>query len=127
MSTKKIVPLHIDPKGFKVLVYPDKVDNVEKFENSVIEKVDLRPERQKVAEEQSGTIVAIGAMAWKAFDRGAPDWTPWAEVGDKVLFTKYGGKWVKDHITGVEYILLNDEDISAIRTPYAIREVEIDV
>ena len=124
---RKTVPLHIDPRGYKVLVYPDQVDEVETFKESVIYKVDMRPEKQKAADNQSGTVVAVGKMAWRAFDRRAEDWEPWAKVGDRVLYTKYGGKYVKDHVTGIEYILLNDEDISAERTEEAIREVEIDV
>jgi len=52
-----------------------------------------------------GTVVRIGVNAWKAFDDG----TPWAHVGDKVVFRKYAGEVIKDG--DVEYRVVNDEDI----------------
>lgn len=64
-------------------------------------------QREKAATTK-GTIVGVGGNAWKAFDDGLP----WAKIGDKVYFAKYGGKWVE--IEGKEYVIVNDEDIQAI-------------
>jgi co-chaperonin GroES (HSP10) len=60
----------------------------------------------------TGKVVAVGPTAWRAFDGNDPNWKPWAEVGDIVIFAKYGGKFitVKDHT----YILINDEDVQAV-------------
>jgi co-chaperonin GroES (HSP10) len=60
----------------------------------------------------TGKVVAVGPTAWRVFDGGDPNWKPWAEVGDVVVFAKYGGKFitVKEHT----YILVNDEDIQAV-------------
>lgn len=63
-------------------------------------------------DQQKGHIVSVGSMAWKAFDRDDPDWKPWAETGDLVLFSRYGGKTVYDG--EIEYRILNDEDVVAI-------------
>ena len=60
----------------------------------------------------TGKVVAIGATAWRAFDGGDPNWKPWAELGDVVIFAKYGGKFVT--IKDKTYILVNDEDIQAV-------------
>ena len=59
-------------------------------------------------DQQKGTLEQIGPNAWKAFDGGEP----WATVGDLVLFSRYGGKVIKDGDT--EYRILEDEDIVAI-------------
>jgi co-chaperonin GroES (HSP10) len=59
-----------------------------------------------------GTVIAIGPTAWKAFDGGDKDWKPWAKVGDKVHFAKYGGKFIT--IDKEEYVIVNDEDIQAV-------------
>lgn len=52
-----------------------------------------------------GEIISIGPNAWLAFDNGKP----WAEVGDKVYFAKYGGKFIT--FEDEEYIIVNDEDV----------------
>ena len=56
-------------------------------------------------------------MAWKAFDRADPHWKPWANVGDTVIYTKYGGKFVTDPDTKERYVVLNDEDVTAVIDP----------
>lgn len=61
-------------------------------------------QREKAA-TTIGVIVGIGKNAWKAFDDGQP----WAKVGDRVYFAKYGGKWITAE-DGKEYICCNDED-----------------
>ena len=60
----------------------------------------------------TGKVVAIGPTAWKAFDGQMDDWKPWCAVGDKVVFAKYGGKFItiKDKV----YLIVNDEDIQAV-------------
>ena len=60
-----------------------------------------------------GKVVGIGPMAWKAFDGDNPDWEPWAKVGDIVYFAKYGGKFIT--IDAEDYIIIQDEDVQAIR------------
>lgn len=57
-----------------------------------------------------GVLVAVGPNAWKAFDDGVP----WASVGDKVAFAKYGGFIIEDPDTKEQFRLLNDEDITAV-------------
>lgn len=96
----------LEPLGHRVLV---KV-TLEKQTQSGL--VLVRDERFAKAAEEVGIIIAIGPNAWKAFDGGEP----WAKVGDKVVFSKYGGKIVEDPTTppdedGSYFMVLNDEDI----------------
>lgn len=57
-----------------------------------------------------GRIVGIGSTAWMGF----ADNRPWAKVGDVVYFARHSGKFIKHN--GVEYYVINDEDVQAIVT-----------
>lgn len=98
----------ITPKGHYVLIKPDEVS--ETSEGGIILNNNVRQER---AATVTGEIVAIGPMAWKAFDGADPNWVPWAEVGERVYFTKYVSKVIIDEETEVEYFLISDENILA--------------
>jgi chaperonin GroES len=96
----------IKPAGHRVLV---KVEEIEEKTKGGI----LLP--KQVADQQTmanifGTLVAAGPNAWKAFDTGEP----WAKVGDRVAFAKYGGFIIEDPETLEQFRLLNDEDITAV-------------
>jgi len=94
----------IYPLGLYVLVLPDKVE--EKTSGGIILSQQTRENEQRDATR--GTLVAVGQIAWKDFV-GAE---PWAQVGDYVLYTKYGiNVHGKD---GEDYTLLNDQDILAL-------------
>ena len=95
----------IKPCSYHVLVRPDVVE--EKRGALYIPKGSQ--EREQYA-QVFGTIVSIGPSAWKAFDDGEP----WAKIGDRVSFAKYGGALMKDPEDGEHYRLLLDKDIVAI-------------
>lgn len=63
----------------------------------------------------TGTVVAVGPQAWKAF---GPNFTgePWAKVGDRIMYSKYSGNVIFDPETDIEYKIMNDEDITAVIT-----------
>lgn len=88
--------------GYRVIIEPE--DEEKKSRGGII-----IPEKER-AEQEVGKLVAVGPLAWS--DQG--DGTPWAEVGDRVLYSKYGGKMVDDPDTGIRYRMLNDEDIVAV-------------
>ena len=67
--------------------------------------------REKSA-TQEGYVVRTGPMAWRAFDGDNPEWKPWAKSGDKVIFAKHAGKFIK--VNEKEYIVINDEDIQCV-------------
>ena len=93
----------IVPRGHRILVSPEKKE--EKTAGGIIITATTREQEELAG--IFGTVVAIGHSAWNAFDDG----TPWAKVGDRVVFSKYGGIVLKDPDTGEMYRLLNDDDI----------------
>jgi len=97
--------MRIEPAGHRVIVKPDPLEEVS--EGGIVLAYGSDKKRVEQATHK-GTIVAVGPTAWKAFDDGVP----WAKVGDRVYFAKYGGFLIKED--GVDYRLLNDEDITAI-------------
>lgn len=98
--------LVIEPAGHRVLV------KVEEGETITAGGIHIP---QPIADKETeanifGTIVALGITAWKDFSQGEP----WAKVGDRVAFAKYGGFVVKNPETNERFRLLNDEEIIAI-------------
>ena len=77
--------------------------------------LDENAEFRAKSELTLGTIVALGPYCWMMpdFGYGTPDWKPWAKVGDKVMFSKYGGRIIKAP-SGDEYYLCNDDDIQLV-------------
>ena len=98
--------MSILPAGHRVLIKPDAIE--EKTAGGII-----LPAAAKDSKEQQqifGMIVALGQNAWKDYSDG----TPWAAVGDRVAFAKYGGFIIQDPDTREEFRLLNDEDVCAV-------------
>jgi co-chaperonin GroES (HSP10) len=91
--------------GHRIIVKPD--DPPEKI-GSVFVPAWVRD--NKAFEIIKGTIVDVGPKAWKAFDDGRP----WAKIGDRVMFAKYGGSIIEDEETHEKYRLMNDEDVVGI-------------
>lgn len=106
----------INPVGFRVIVKPDKLEEVNKaIVGDTLAKIgfEIKTEGDKKRIEGGvaiGTLVAVGKTAWKAYDDGEP----WAKVGDRVYFVKHGGTLIEDPATKEEFRLLNDEDITAV-------------
>jgi co-chaperonin GroES (HSP10) len=105
----------IRPVGHKILVEPKEVETMSP--GGIAIPV-LNERLQKVA-EQLGVLVAVGDTAWNAHvirtqDGKEMPGKPWAKVGDKVWFSKFGGSFVEDPVTGKEYVLMNDDDINAV-------------
>jgi len=97
----------LSPLGHRVLI---KVTLQKKTDSGLVL---VHDERFAKAAMEHGIIEAIGHNAWKAFDGGEP----WAAVGDKVMFSKYGGKVIEDPDStptdGEYYMIVNDEDVLA--------------
>ena len=96
--------MKIEPEGVKVLVLPEKVEEV--TAGGII-----LPEQTKDSEKfrkNRGEIVAIGPAAYSTieFEGGK------LEVGDKVIYAKHSGVFIKDG-NGDEVRLVNDIDILA--------------
>jgi len=100
--------MSIVPCGHRVLVRPDKVEERTRGGSGLFIPAQSRDREQYAM--TFGAILAVGPTAWKAFDDGKP----WAKVGDRVSYAKYGGFIIEDPETKEHYRLLNDEDVIAV-------------
>ena len=93
--------------GFRLLVKPDDIEKERDIEGTEKKLVIITNDRYEKAAIQTGVVVGIGLQAWGGSTR-------WCEVGDRIMFSKYGGKWICDPSDETkEYIVLNDEDVLA--------------
>ena len=91
----------LKPLGERVIVKPEPEE--EKTKSGIV-----LPESAK-EKPQEGTVIAVGEG--RVLDSGQK--VPvGVKVGDKVIYSKYGGTEVK--IDGEEYIILNERDILAV-------------
>ena len=93
----------IQPKGNRVLVRVDKL--AETLGDSAL----FVPEEVLKQHQQSqvtGVLVEVGDEAWLDYRQA------FAESGERVLFAKFGGIEATGS-DGVQYRVMNDEDISA--------------
>jgi co-chaperonin GroES (HSP10) len=95
----------INVVGQRVLVEPFEIETAPESGIQLIVNED-----RELAGQEYGELVGVGPDAWKDFSGGKP----WAKIGDKVIYSKYGGKFVKEPNCDKKYVVLNDEDILAI-------------
>ncbi|MDY6893830.1 MAG: co-chaperone GroES [Thermotogota bacterium] len=103
--SKNINKSGIHPTGGHILVLPDPVN--EKTEGGIFIPETSREKEQQAA--TSGTLISVGSSAWADLDDGSP----WAKVGDRVLYGRYAGV-TKTGQDETDYVLLNDNDILAV-------------
>jgi co-chaperonin GroES (HSP10) len=94
----------IHPKGHRVLILPDPVEEVSK--SGIILSVGENRDRERLA-QLKGTIVELGNTAW--LDQPSP----WANEGDHVIFGKYSGL-IYQGADDKEYRIINDLDVVAL-------------
>jgi len=92
----------IHPKGDRILLKPDTIEEVTQGGIILIDE----SVQQGAMAQVVGVLVAHGADCWSDYEE------PFAKIGERVMFAKYGGKVTlgKD---GVQYRLMNDIDITA--------------
>ena len=94
----------IHPKGHRVLILPDPVEEV--TQSGIILSVGENRDRERLA-QLKGTIVELVNTAW--LDQPSP----WANEGDHVIFGKYSGL-IYQGDDDKEYRIINDLDVVAI-------------
>jgi len=98
----------VSPRGRAVLVRPYLVE--ERTGGGLILPQEVI--RKDQLAEQRAVVVEIGPLAWK---QEKPWWNPWAEgraqVGDRVLFSKWAGYQFTGTEDGQTYRVVNDSDI----------------
>ena len=90
------------PFGSYVIVKPVELEK----KVGMIHLVHLDEERKRAALTE-GIVVAIGPLAFK--DEMNPGGEEWYKLGDRVIFVKYGGKFI--NYDGELYIIFRYEDI----------------
>lgn len=103
----------IIPLLHRILVKQDKLEEKdEAFKRAtasgiVIPNLDERSREQAAID--TGTVVAIGATAFRDFGTESP-----IAVGDYVVFAKHAGKVIIDPHDDTKYVCFNDEDLVAV-------------
>lgn len=114
----------IFPSGDRVLIRPDDIEK--KTKGGIIIAETIAEQHQNA--QSTGVLVAVGPDAfthqttlterfidgsWKPVERTTTGYSgPFANIGDRVAFAKYGGLQVEGE-DGVVYRVMNDEDITA--------------
>lgn len=93
----------LTPYGNRVIIFPDPVEETSK--GGIILNLDERTEKASCS---TGTIVGIGPSCWLDPALGGE---PWCEIGDRVVYAKYSGKFVTDPDDEKEYVVINDDSI----------------
>lgn|SRR3990167_5911006 len=96
--------------GYYVLIKPDSVEQEHEIEGTDIKLYLVEDERVAKAGINTGTIISIGPLAWKDYNKNYTK-KPWAKEGDYVLYSKYGGKKIIEPTTKEELVLVSDGDI----------------
>lgn len=86
----------IEVCGHYVALIPDDIEKTSKGGIVLAEEYDSSKASRVEAASTTGIVVGIGPTAWKAYDSSDPDWKPWCEIGDRVVFTKHVAKVYED-------------------------------
>ena len=105
----------IVPLLHRIIVKQFKLDETNKDYKRAAAAGIIIPEHEDTKRAQAGvdtgTIVSLGATAYKDFGVSPP-----IKVGDTVAFARFSGKVVIDPTDDQEYVALNDEDVVCILT-----------
>lgn len=98
--------MNIKPVGHRVLIKPDKIEEVTKG-GIIIHRDYIEKEQQA---QVAGTVLAVGYDAYREYD------FKWCNVGDRVLYQRHAGMRVPDGKGGFieDLLLLNDLDVTGI-------------
>jgi co-chaperonin GroES (HSP10) len=103
----------IQPVLHRILVKPDKLEDVDDTYKRaaaaglVFDHANERKREQEAID--TGVVVMMGPTVGRDF--GDPDFV---QVGDRVVYAKYGGKAIVHPKNKERYVALNDEDVIAI-------------
>jgi co-chaperonin GroES (HSP10) len=96
--------------GHRILIKPDSVEKEHKVAGTDLKIALALDQKQYRAAVDSGVVLQIGPTAFKWKESTEP----WCQVGDKVQYHRYSGKFVVDPETEEELVVVNDEDIHLI-------------
>ena len=91
--------------GHLILIKVEKP--AERTKGGIVLPSQVRDAEQRGAE--IGVVVDIGPTAYMADGLGG---VPWINVGDRIFFAKYAGKWVKEpEDDAEEFLMIRDDDV----------------
>ena len=100
----------IKPVGRNILVLPDNVEKMSEGKHGApIELPQVTQENRRIVMVR-GTVLSMGPFA---FDTEGENW---CEVGDRILYAKYGGWEQEDEEDGQRYRVIMDSDVVAVLT-----------
>jgi len=103
----------IKPILHRILVKPDTLESKDKvFAAARAAGIAFEFSNERQREQMAidtGEVLDFGPTVFKDFGSENP-----LQIGDKVVFARYGGKTIEDPETNIKYVLLNDEDVIAL-------------
>lgn len=97
--------------GHRILIKPDSLVEVDPVFASAKKfgiEIAKKTERDEASIIDTGTVVQLGATAYN--DYGGRE--NWCKVGDKVSYTRHGGRMISNPDDVEEsWLVLNDEDV----------------
>jgi len=98
--------------GYRVLIKPEPIEK--ETESGIV--IVRENEKLEEAKREYGVVAFIGEGCWRDNNgRWIGNAGPWCQVGDKVIYSKYGGKFVTDpDDPDQKYVVVNDQDILAV-------------
>jgi len=100
--------LNWEPAGWRIVVDPEYSKSLDWGDAGTFEII--QPDRTGIAATTKGKVVAVGNAAYKEQRYHGV----WCEVGDVVLYARYGGIIIEDPDTKKKYVVLNDEDVIGV-------------
>ena len=104
--------------GHRVLVRKDRLEEIDPtYKKAKAAGIEIPKEFREAKLEQNavdrGTVVMIGPLCWTA---PVGDGTAWCEIGDRIIFAKYSGSYLRGKDIGddEEYMIINDEDVLGV-------------
>lgn len=98
----------IEALGNRVIIKPDPIEEISA--GGIVIAQTEKYMREEKAATSTGVVVGYGPAAWLDPIMGGE---PWVDVGDRVVYARYSGKYVIDPADNVEYVVINDDAIQA--------------
>lgn len=98
----------LEALGNRVIIKPDPIEEVS--EGGIVFAQTTQFMRDEKASTSTGEVIGFGPAAWLDPAMGGE---PWVDIGDRVVFARYSGKYVTDPDDNKEYVVINDDAIQA--------------
>jgi len=109
----------IEALGNRVIIKPDDIEEV--TAGGIVIAQTANYIRDEKAATTTGIVIGYGPAAWLDPIMGGE---PWVDIGDRIVYSRYAGKFVIDPDSEEEFVVINDDAIQArvIKTPEVVGE-----